>query len=590
MNRTIILSACVSGIMLTQPGSTLGQTATASDNAPAADKWAMHYYDRVAQFKAENVEQGGVVMVGSSHIEGFDAKRLLPNWTVINRGISSDRIGIDDRGILHRLDCSVFDCDPGMIVLQNGANDLGELWRHGTPSVDEIDACYRKVVAQIRERLPDVPLIIVGLLPTRGNYAGLAPLLVEFDARLKKIAADYDCPFVEMYSHFADDDGLLRDAYSREGLHLTDAGYKVWAERIDQALIDHNLKSAVRTYPGAISADLAQREPESDLLWYDAQKLAVEGKGWTDTENFFERLPARAKGSVPEMVWTLNSRTAGIAIRFSTDSKRIGAIWDGGGAMNHMAATANSGLDLYAKRDGQWDFAGVGRPQTQRTVADVAKSLSGEMTEYLLYLPLYNTVTELRIGIEPGAVMVTPPPRPAASARPIVFYGTSMTQGGCASRSGMCHPAILGRWFDHHVINLGFSGSGKMEPALADLLCEIDGAIYVLECLPNMTTEMVRDRVQPFVQTLRKAKPDTPILLVESPLNPQNNDGNQALREAYTTLIEQGVNRLYYLPGEPQLSGEENGTVDGVHPTDLGFYRIAKAYEPILRAILTPTR
>jgi len=590
MKRATILSTAMLGIALGQPGSALGQSDSASDKPQAADKWAKHYHDRVAQFKAENVERRGVVMVGSSHIEGFDAEKLLPNWRIINRGISSDRIGIDQRGILHRLDSSVFDCNPSMVVLQNGANDLGELWRHGTPSINEIEACYREVVSRIRERLPDVPLIIVGLLPTRDKYAELVPLIVKLDERLKKIAADFGCPFVEMYSHFADDEGLLREEYSREGLHLTDAGYRVWAERLDRALTENRPSAKDRTYPNMLSPDTAVHEPDSDLLWYDAKGLVVEGKGWTDTENFYERLPARAKSNVPEMVWTLNSRTAGIAIRFSTDAKRIGAIWDGGGAMNHMAATANSGLDLYAKRDGKWEFCGVGRPKTERTVADVAKGLSGELTEYLLYLPLYNSVTELLIGIDADAAMVIPPPRPAASARPIVFYGTSMTQGGCASRAGMCHPAILGRWFDHHVINLGFSGSGKMEPALADLLCEIDAAIYVLECLPNMTTEMVRERVQPFVQTLRKAKPDTPILLVESPLNPQNNEGNQALREAYAALIEQGVNRLYFLPGEPQLSGEENGTVDGVHPTDLGFYRIAKAYEPILRAILAPTR
>lgn len=590
MKRATILWTVMLGIALGQIGSALGQSDSASDKPQAANKWARHYHDRIAQFNAENVERRGVVMVGSSHIEGFDAEKLLPNWRIINRGIASDRIGIDDRGILHRLECSVFDCNPSMIVIQNGANDLGELWRHAAPSINEIDACFREVVSRIRERLPDVPLIIVGLLPTRDKYAELVPLIVKLDKRLKRIAAEFGCPFVEMYSHFADEEGLLREKYSREGLHLTDAGYRVWAERLDQALTENRPSAKNRTYPNMLSPDTADHEPDSDLLWYDAKELVVEGKGWTDTENFYERLPARAKSNVPEMVWTLNSRTAGIAIRFSTDAKRIAAIWDGGGAMNHMAATGNSGLDLYAKRDGRWVFCGVGRPKTERTVADLAKGLPGELTEYLLYLPLYNTVTELRIGIEPDAAMVNPPPRPPATAKPIVFYGTSITQGGCASRAGMCHPAILGRWLDREVINLGFSGSGKMEPALADLLCELDPVVYVLECLPNMTTEMVEQRVQPFVRTLRMARPQTPILLVESPLNPEKNPGNLALREAFAALTGQGVSRLYYLPGETQLAGDENGTVDGVHPTDLGFYRIAKAYEPILRAILAPAQ
>ena len=558
-----------------------GQDAgdTASNTPP--DKWARHYHDRIARFEQENVSRQNVVIVGSSHVEGLDAASLLPGWQVVNRGISSDRIGIGERGILHRLDSSVFNCDPSVVVLQNGANDLGELWRHGTPSMDEIEACYRKVVQRIRGRVPDVPLIIVGLFPTRDKYADLVPFITTLDARLKAIAHDCDCTFLEMYPSFADSQGLLRQEYSRDGLHLTKPGYQVWARLLDDALV--RLVAADET---VLDPATASREPESDLLWYDAKQLVVEGKGWTDTENFYERIPARAKPDVPEMVWTLGKRTAGLAVRFSTDSKKIAAIWDGGGAMNHMAATGNSGLDLYARRGGRWVFCGVGRPQSQRTTADLATDLAGKLTEYLLYLPLYSAVTELRIGIERDARMVSPPPRPASRAKPLVFYGTSITQGGCASRAGMCHPAILGRWFDREVLNLGFSGSGKMEPELAHLLGELDAAILVLECLPNMTADMVRERVQPFVRILRVAQPATPILLVESPLNPSDNPGNEALRDAFATLTDEGVSRLYYLPGESQLAGTENGTVDGAHPTDLGFNRMAVAYEPIVRAIL----
>ncbi|HNO79877.1 MAG TPA: SGNH/GDSL hydrolase family protein [Phycisphaerae bacterium] len=548
---------------------------------PSTDKWAKHYYERVAQFKSENVAPGGVVLVGSSHIEGLDAKRWLPRWTIVNRGISSDRIGIGERGILHRLDCSVFDCAPSVIVLQNGANDIGELWRNGTPTIDEIEACYRKVVETIRERLPDVPFIIAGVKPTRDKYAGLVPLLKDFNARLPKIASDNGCSFVDVYDELTDDEGMLAKEYSRDGLHLTDAGYAIWAKHIDAAI-----ETASKRGGEPISPDNAKHEPESSLLWYDAKLLDVEGKGFSDTEIFYERLPARALPDVTDMVRTLSKRTAGIAIRFETDSATIGAIWDGGGAMNHMAATGNSGLDLYAKRGGKWEFVAVGKPTTQRTTVTLKGNLSGEMTEYLLYLPLYNGVTELLIGVEQDARLIKPAPRPADRIKPIVFYGTSITQGGCASRSGMCHPAILGRWFDREVINLGFSGSGKMEPIMAELLGEIDASVYVLECLPNMTTEMVTERVVPFVHILRKARPDTPILMVESPLELPNRAGNKELKDAFKTLTAEGQTRLYYLLGQSQLAGEENGTVDGVHPTDLGFHRMAVAYKPVLGAIL----
>lgn len=324
----------------------------------------------------------------------------------------------------------------------------------------------------------------------------------------------------------------------------------------------------------------------SELVYHDAANFTVEGKGWTDTEGAYDRLPARAREIVREPVWNLAKHTAGVCVRFVTDSPRIGAYWDGGGAMNHMAATGNSGLDLYVKQDGEWVFAGVGRPQEGWTRAVIAKDLPAKSREYLLYLPLYNDVTTLMIGVEDSASITPAPPRPPETAKPIVFYGTSITQGGCASRAGMCHPAILGRWFDREVINLGFSGNGRMDMELADLLGEIDAALYVLETLPNMTPEGIDERFVPFVERLRMLKPETPILLVESPIEPETNPDNEAFARAWTTLTDRQTPSLYYLEGAPQWAGRENGTVDGVHPTDLGFYRMALVYYPALEQIL----
>ena len=195
-------------------------------------------------------------------------------------------------------------------------------------------------------------------------------------------------------------------------------------------------------------------------------------------------------------------------------------------------------------------------------------------------------MSELRLGVEEGARIGPAAERPAERRLPIVFYGTSITQGGCASRAGMCHPAMVGRWLDRPVINLGFSGSGKMEPELATLLGELPAALFVLECLPNMTTSMVGERVAPFVLALRQAQPTTPILLVESPLGGPDNPGNVALRRVFAELDVDGVHALYFVRGGELLAGRENGTVDGVHPTDLGFSRMAEVLEPVLRDIL----
>ncbi|MCB9850819.1 MAG: SGNH/GDSL hydrolase family protein [Phycisphaerales bacterium] len=340
-------------------------------------------------------------------------------------------------------------------------------------------------------------------------------------------------------------------------------------------------------------ATQAQQADDTNLIWHDARTLTIEGRGWDDTETFFERLPARAQDNVTDEVWALSKDTAGIVVRFVTDSPRIAVRWDGGGAMYHMAATGNSGLDLYVRDKrtayedtGSWRFRAVGKPDTTTTTRVLATGCPPAPTDYLLYLPLYQKVSELMIGIEPGSSLRAGPPRSDIRNKPIVFYGTSITQGGCACRAGMCHAAILGRWLDRPVINLGFSGAGKMEMAMADLLAELDASIYVLECLPNMTTQMVRERVMPFIRQLRSKQPTTPILLVESPFNPDTDPGTAALREAYEALLAEGVQQLYKLSGNGQLDGRENGTVDGVHPTDLGFLRMAEAYEPVLRSIL----
>ncbi len=231
-NESLIIAATALAIC----GLVLATLAGAPQTQPAADKWARHYYDRVEQFKQENTTARNIVMVGSSHIEGFDAARLLPGRRVVNRGIGSDRIGITERGVLHRLDSSVFDCNPGFIIIENGVNDLGELRRNGTPSIDEIEACYRKVVERIRARLPDVPLVIVGLFPTRDRFAPLVPSIQEFNKRLAKIAADHKCLFMDVFKPLADEQNLLRQEYSRDGLHLNAAGYRVWAKMIEEVL------------------------------------------------------------------------------------------------------------------------------------------------------------------------------------------------------------------------------------------------------------------------------------------------------------------------------------------------------------------
>jgi hypothetical protein len=215
--------------------------------------------------------------------------------------------------------------------------------------------------------------------------------------------------------------------------------------------------------------------------------------------------------------------------------------------------------------------------------------------EYMLYLPLYNGVSSVEIGVPKGTAVGSGSARPAGR-KPIVFYGTSITQGASASRPGMTHVAILGRMFDRPVINLGFSGNGRMEAEVTKFVAEIDAAVFVLDCLPNMTAKEVEERAESCVRLLRDARPATPILLVEDrnypdgfliPARRERNQTSQAaLSAAYERLQKARVGRLHYLKAAELLGDDGEATTDGSHPSDLGFVRQAKAFEKPLRAIL----
>lgn len=358
-----------------------------------------------------------------------------------------------------------------------------------------------------------------------------------------------------------------------------------------------------RSAPTARERVTAEPVRERGLIWLDARHLNMEGMGWEATKTPYDRLPAKAEGVVRKPVWNLSRDSAGLCVRFVTDASAIHARWvlrSSSLAMNHMPATGVSGLDLYAKgSDGRWRWMAVARPTEFPTnTVCMVSGLASEAREYILYLPLYNGVSRLEVGIPASGAFWQIGSREPGNRKPIVFYGTSITQGGCASRPGMVHTAILGRRLDYPVINLGFSGNGKMEPELAGLLAELDPCVYVLDCLPNMNGAMVKERVEPFVRTLRDAHPSTPILLVEdrsysdavfvSGRRAHNAANRAALREAYTRLEAAGVKHLHYLTGANLLGDDTDNeaTVDGSHPTDLGFMRQARAFQEALEPIL----
>lgn len=372
-----------------------------------------------------------------------------------------------------------------------------------------------------------------------------------------------------------------------------------------------------RSFLGLVAgAALAQQNAaETEIEWIDAKKLTVEGLGFADLKSPYDRLPARAEGVVREAVWNLSRNSAGVAVRFFANTPVLRARWTRikkNLAGPNMTGIGASGLDLYTRTSlpgGAWRWLAVGTPSAADVTTDavLVQGIPEGEREYLLYLPLYNGVTSVEIGVAAAAAAAAkgaaaPRIRPAAARAenrraPIVFYGTSITQGASATRPGMAHPAILGRMFDRPVINLGFSGNGKMEPEVTKFLAEIDAAVFVIDCLPNMNAAEVAERTEPCVRALRAAHPKTPIVLVEDRNFPsgfliasrrEHNAASQAaLRAAYQRLLDAKTGNLHYLEGASLLDADGEDTTDGSHPSDLGFVHHAKAFEKVLRPLLT---
>lgn len=333
--------------------------------------------------------------------------------------------------------------------------------------------------------------------------------------------------------------------------------------------------------------------------WYELGE--PEGRGWgiDQTKRVTDRLPAQAQGLVPDVVWELSRHSSSLYYRFRTDADRLSARWtvpDGGIAMSHMPAASHSGLDLYAEDDhDRLRWAGWAAPQAggtseQELLVDIRPA--ERPREYRLYLPLFNQVDEVAIGVPDGASFeICPPDR----TPPVVYYGTSIVHGAAASRCGMAMPAQLGRRLERPVIGLGFSGNGKMEVELAGLLAEIDAAVYLVDCLPNMSPEEVAERTVPFVERLRADRPTTPILLIEDRTSTNawirtgvlaaHHDRRAAYRQAYRSLAGSDPN-LHHLPYDGLLGTDDEGTVDSSHPTDLGFTRMVDILTPTIQRLL----
>ena len=323
----------------------------------------------------------------------------------------------------------------------------------------------------------------------------------------------------------------------------------------------------------------------NNIKYYGEESFLLEGTFIHDSlkENRYDRLPASYKEIVREPVWDLSKHSSGLSIRFLSNSSVITAKWEvlNNFSMDHMPDTGIKGVDLYFKDNDEWQYINTGVPVGFNNEYKLVENMENELREYKLFLPLYDGIKNIEIGVDSISYIKRPK---INEKKPIVFYGTSITQGACASRPGMAHTNIISRQLDRDVINFGFSGNGRMEESIANLISDSNPIFYVIECMPNMyPPDLVSNNTIPLIDTIRAKDSDTPIILVDlftSPITALDKNAirgtiemNNALKTQYDKMINNGYNNIIYLETQSALGNDFEGTVDAVHFTDLGFIR-----------------
>lgn len=338
----------------------------------------------------------------------------------------------------------------------------------------------------------------------------------------------------------------------------------------------------------------------TDIEFFDPRDggFTLEGFYWFKDHSRYHRLPWAAEKSVTPAVWTLAGCTAGGQLRFVTDSCRIIV-----SAKNidvksspKMAETGRSGFDLYCGTPGvDEEFWNIARPHPGELefTDEVFSVKEKKLRHFRLNFPLYNGVEELFIGLEKNSLIL--PPEPLKSSRPIVIYGTSITQGGCASRPGSAFTNILSRKLNMEFLNFGFSGNGQNHLAVAEILTQIkDPAMFILDSEANsISADLVNERVPQFLEIIRNAFPDIPIaVLSKIPYGKRYAVELPSLKAEFLRIVEEkqaaGDKNIFFVDGSDffEPADYSENTVDGAHPTDRGFAQMAEKLEPVLRKLL----
>ncbi|MBR3893735.1 MAG: SGNH/GDSL hydrolase family protein [Clostridia bacterium] len=350
---------------------------------------------------------------------------------------------------------------------------------------------------------------------------------------------------------------------------------------MDISKIDRNF-----ALPGQIERD--------DVVWYDAAEAPFVIYGATQT-NPYARMPKEIAEKVNAGVAQLYANTAGVRARFCTDSPfvAIRAEWDAWTKFAHMTAVGVCGFDLYAVCDAthcqRYLHTFMPSSSGSQNGFEGLMPVKGEMSDYVLNFPLYNNVDKLYIGVKEGSRFEAP--MEYSNSLPAVFYGSSITQGGCASRPGNCYQNHLSRAFDIDYVNLGFSGSGRGEDTIIEYLAGLEMSAFVSDYDHNSPSpEHLEQTHEKLYRAVREKHPDVPYIMLSRPdyRGREEDDRRRAvIMKTYQNAIAAGDRNVYFVDGASIFAGDASDacTVDGTHPNDLGFYRFFKALQPIFEKI-----
>lgn len=337
-----------------------------------------------------------------------------------------------------------------------------------------------------------------------------------------------------------------------------------------------------------------------DTQWFDScgEPFEIYGLLKPTEKDGFLRMPRDIAQTVNGGVYNLCRNTAGGRVRFATDSPyiAISCVMPEVSRLPHMASTGVHGFDLYVNYNGRDVFVATFCPDSGITdgyssYINVSPELGSGMREYTLNFPLYNSVNSLAIGVKQGSRIERG--KKYRPLPPIVYYGSSITQGACAIRPGMSYESLISRRFETDYINLGFSGNAKGEPQMAEYIAELPMSIFVCDYDHNAPSVAELESTHfRFYEIIRKRNPKTPYVMISRPnvfANRKNSEERkQVIKESYNRALALGDKNVYFIDGAELFAGEDSFecTVDGCHPNDLGFYRMAKRIGDTLEKIL----